>query len=56
MEKPGSAFNLPSESDTQRASFLLEMYKQTWANVNRHILVVWQSVTVLLHFGSLLVS
>lgn len=42
-----SDFKLPSESDTQRASFLLEMYKQTWTNINRHILVVWQSVTVL---------
>jgi hypothetical protein len=42
-----SDFTLPSESDTQRASFLLEMYKQTWANINRHILVVWQAITVL---------
>src|SRR5437773_7456899 len=31
-----------------RTQFLLEMYKQMWSNINRHIVVVWQSVSVLL--------
>jgi hypothetical protein len=31
-----------------RQSFLIEMYKATWNNINRHILVVWQPVAVLL--------
>jgi hypothetical protein len=32
----------------RREDFLMEMYKQMWTNINRHILVVWQSVSVLL--------
>jgi hypothetical protein len=35
----------PSKSRTQ---FLLEMYKQMWSNINRHIVVIWQSISVLL--------
>jgi hypothetical protein len=35
-------------SEDYRNQFLLEMYRQMWANINRHILVVWQSVSVLL--------
>lgn len=34
--------------DDYRNQFLIEMYRQMWANINRHILVVWQSVSVLL--------
>jgi len=34
--------------DDYRSQFLIEMYRQMWANINRHILVVWQSVSVLL--------
>lgn len=34
-------------ADDRRADFLIEMYKQMWTNINRHILVVWQSVSVL---------
>ena len=30
-----------------RKEFLLRMYDQLWNNINRHILVVWQSVGVL---------
>lgn len=33
--------------DSYRKDFLLNMYSQMWLNINRHILVVWQSVTVL---------
>ena len=47
METPPN----PPESgreDSRRADFLMEMYKQMWTNINRHILVVWQSVSVLL--------
>jgi hypothetical protein len=32
--------------DSRRA-FLIEMYKQMFANINRHILVVWQGIAVL---------
>jgi hypothetical protein len=31
-----------------RQEFLVEMYKQLMADINRHIMVVWQSVGVLL--------
>lgn len=30
--------------DSPRERFLLAMYEQMWANINRHILVVWQPV------------
>ena len=33
-------------SDSARERFLLAMYGQMWANINRHILVVWQPVGV----------
>ena len=32
---------------TSRDAFLVEMYKAMWDNINRHIGVVWHSVTVL---------
>ena len=32
---------------SKREAFLLEMYKQMWGNIDRHIMVVWQSVGVL---------
>jgi|SRR5581483_146447 len=32
---------------TDREVFLVEMYKKMWDNIDRHILVVWQSVGVL---------
>jgi hypothetical protein len=32
---------------TERQTFLLEMYKKMWDNIDRHIIVVWQSVGVL---------
>jgi hypothetical protein len=35
------------ESEKRRAEFLTKMYDQMWNNINRHILVVWQSVGVL---------
>src|SRR6266849_1450247 len=35
------------EQAQQRKSFLVEMYKQMFANINRHILVVWQGIAVL---------
>lgn len=43
-----SATEQPSgDQIQQRKSFLLEMYKQLFANINRHILVVWQGIAVL---------
>ena len=33
--------------ETVRHDFLIEMYKAMWDNINRHIGVVWHSVTVL---------
>jgi len=32
---------------SKRETFLLAMYKQMWDNIERHIMVVWQSVGVL---------
>jgi hypothetical protein len=37
----------PSDEDKRRDEFLSKMYDQMWNNINRHILVVWQSVGVL---------
>lgn len=31
----------------RRDNFLLEMYNQMWGNINRHIVVVWKSATLL---------
>lgn len=31
-----------------RSSFLLKMYDQLWSNINRHILILWQSISVLI--------
>jgi hypothetical protein len=36
------------ESPARRDQFLLAMYGEMWGNINRHILVIWQSVTALL--------
>jgi len=33
---------------TKRDTFLVAMYAQMWGNINRHILVVWQSIAALL--------
>jgi hypothetical protein len=40
---------IPATDDDRRnrSQFLLAMYKATWDNINRHILVVWQSVAAL---------
>lgn len=35
-----------TRSDERRLDFLLEMYKETSAHLNRHILVTWQSIGV----------
>src|SRR5262245_33560483 len=37
-----------SDPRARRPDFLLAMHEATWDNINRHILVVWQSVTALL--------
>jgi hypothetical protein len=37
-----------SHSVEDRKQFLLKMYEQLWNNINRHILVPWQSVAVLI--------
>jgi hypothetical protein len=34
--------------DSDRKTFLLKMYDQMFADINRHIMVVWQSIGVLL--------
>ena len=31
----------------RRDDFLIEMYKQMFMNINRHITIIWQSVSVL---------
>jgi hypothetical protein len=36
------------ERSQRRADFLIAMYGQMWGNVDRHILVIWQSVAALL--------
>jgi len=37
-----------------RSSFLIVMYEQMWHNINRHILVVWQSIAALIGAFTLL--
>jgi hypothetical protein len=37
----------PSSTSEPRTEFLLEMYRQTSGHLNRHVLLVWQSVTLL---------
>jgi hypothetical protein len=36
------------EGSERRDAFLLAMYNQMWGNIDRHILVIWQSVGALL--------
>lgn len=38
---------LSIDNAARRKDFLLQMYNQMFANINRHILVVWQGVAVL---------
>ena len=40
--------DLQKLKETKRQEFLFKMYDQMFADINRHILVVWQSVGVLL--------
>lgn len=42
------------QSTDRRDNFLLAMYNQMWGNINRHILVIWQSVAALLGAFALL--
>jgi hypothetical protein len=42
------------QSTDRRDNFLLAMYNQMWGNINRHILVIWQSVGALLGAFALL--
>jgi len=37
----------PVNMDTPRAEFLLEMYRQTSNHLNRHVVLLWQSVALL---------
>jgi low affinity Fe/Cu permease len=39
--------NNDDSQDKRRFDFLMGMYSEMWGNVNRHLTVVWQSVTVL---------
>lgn len=42
---PAGDVSVPISDDARdRATLLLAMYKATWDNINRHILVVWQSI------------
>lgn len=40
-----------AKSSDHEAQLLLAMYGQMWANINRHVLIVWQSATAIV--GSL---
>ncbi len=37
-----------TETKSLRPQFLIEIYKEMMADINRHIMVVWQSVGVVL--------
>lgn len=39
-------------TEDARNQFLIEMYKAMWDNVNRHIGVIWHSITVLVGAGA----
>lgn len=48
VSNPPQTTNLRSVGmDSPRTEFLLEMYRQTSNHLNRHILLVWQSVALL---------
>ncbi len=40
------AMNTPPDPRTKRPDFLIEIYKQMMVDINRHIVVVWQSIGV----------
>jgi hypothetical protein len=44
----------PDEEPQARKELLLSMYAQMWGNVNRHITVVWQTITTLIGSVALL--
>lgn len=47
-EQTSESHSSPSGGpEKRRDEFLSKMYDQMWNNINRHILVVWQSVSVL---------
>jgi hypothetical protein len=39
--------DVPSGEEARRDQFLVAMYHEMWSNINRHILVVWQSAGLL---------
>jgi len=39
---------MAEEDDRRRDDFLIAMYNQLWSNINRHINLVWQPVTLLI--------
>ncbi len=43
----GNTETRPDDPKTRRSDFLLKMYDQMLADINRHIMVVWQSVGTL---------
>ena len=48
-ELPSTAAMTPEpDPRIKRPEFLIEIYKQIMADINRHIVVVWQSIGVLL--------
>jgi hypothetical protein len=48
MLRKHNTANSTGLSVENRKEFLLKMYEQLWNNINRHILVPWQSVAVLI--------
>src|SRR6266446_406966 len=47
MSDSGEQGEPQSGGVSRRDQFLIGMYKEMWGNINRHILVVWQSVGLL---------
>lgn len=44
---PNNAENVDNVPQN-RKDFLLQMYAQLWGNINRHILIPWQSITIVI--------
>lgn len=47
MSDLGEHLEADASRSTSRDQFLIAMYREMWGNINRHILVVWQSVGLL---------
>ena len=47
MSDSGEHLEPDASGEAARGQFLIAMYREMWGNINRHILVVWQSVGLL---------